>query len=1546
MKNLIIKFLLFLFFFHSIETHALYDECIAPQEHGDINKNTFAVGAINADCASCYDTCEALVTDEVTDLMSIDEDDEEYSSTLSSLKAEYVSINQDVIDKCTFDCRQGESGKTYRIKKPNPDSNSYIPVSSWKNITLPSNSCTEPDNIYYNSGMEVANGDFFTLKLSAPSSGDENIIYMCGSKTVHIYPYYRSLESENWYDTSSVTIWQPNNYSFTSGNWRQYGVSHWHAKNPYFFNTGIIVKDGDYLQIRYGGKFQNSCDGQYNNTCYSTNTSSFTHSDCKKITCTGDQQQMQVTQMEKYNISSSPSNSDYKIDSIYGGNLGYIAGACDDDDCESYSYESGRTPDDYAESITDEGNWWYGLTPATEYSYNFDIGETYKVDDQDDEDAKSKTIIYSGILDGLSDNFTLLGIRSYDSYANNKNAIDNLGGHYVKMTWKGCAKEDATRFQMAYVEKDPTKGYDPSTISDSAWQDVSEDDILNQNLIEVNFTENASYSEHIAKIYFRVKPYSSDDYSNYAPVGVSNATYGTYIDSNMAQYFSSSGAYGYQYLTISKEDLSGIGNLISEIVQDLRITLFDESEGIVPETFKVIAGSKVRTAIQATILLYIALAGIGIIIGTIKLTGQEFANRFIKLGIVVALIGDSSWNFFNEYLFVAVIDGGLDLILAVIPDSLQITYNSTDTDIDIRLLRVFSLLETNLYYLIAPTTFYRIIAVIVSGPLGWNIALFIVIAMIFNFLMLIKLVLIYMLSMLMLSIMIMLAPLFIACILFKFTFQYFKAWLQVLLSFTLQPVAAFAVSSIVLIALIYVMLITLSFGICKETFSILGLIDIFDYYVSISGAHTPTNIASSPIPGYIAAIVYVVVAYAGLTLLPMMTEIIGQIAGGMFMAPTAGRVGGVQQSMQYAAQKQQAVQKKFQSFMGKRNVIVFLFLLIAPYNSIAADYTTECSSDKTCYAKDDYGIYESYCILAQPEWVINVKEDGVIVEHSKWVDTELYTYGVSSTDDYRSYIQFYVSGEWFPWGYRNGLGECKPYSECTDGDCFDEDVFHTKLDHESGDSPCYLEGAMGLYGAIAFKDGDGNYANPNTEENFSDLPSSKFATFHIGDIDSTIDSIGNKFEISTVKTCLRGEECTEYKDADGNPYIPEGKLYLRITDTGNAYSDNEGGYLVDVTGGVRATVGSFISDFIEKFDDVISSVTKTLYINLVEDTEFILIVRILLMLYIAIMGFQFMMGSTQNTLSDIVLGAVKIGIISALISPQSWDFFNNYLFTFIHELGETIAEVLLADIVLDTLYDANNVVYTDTSNVFTAFDTIQIFFSGAIINKTFSALLTKKFLLVLVMILAICWFFNILIKAMLMVIISSAMLGLLTFTAPIFIIMILFKKTFDLFTTWLKSMVSASLIILMVYCFIVLMIPLVFGKLEQLYNFTICQGCFFTDSFCLWKTHYYVQSYNELDNAINKKSVFNFLLHTYLFRLLIDIIPQIADALSNAGRLPFNTVMRGVTGGYASGRSDLMNRTAEVTGAVTRKVAIPAVQKTAGALGSGAKSVWGRGRGR
>ena len=211
-----------------------YQDCYMPWEFGDAEKNYIIVRPLGNKCHKiCQNQCK------------------EFSQS-SKIGLTGTELNQDIIDKCLLSCQHGGSGvgttftSQYRIEDNNPDN-----ISGWKwspKAFTTNTSCTigesdpeSADFAYYPTDFTVKKGDIVYIDLAGSDSGYGNTIFLCGFETKRITPYK----------------FHPNTTFNNDGN------ANWDARGRWY-DTGVKIKPGDYVEVVYGGKFL----GNYQNGRY------------------------------------------------------------------------------------------------------------------------------------------------------------------------------------------------------------------------------------------------------------------------------------------------------------------------------------------------------------------------------------------------------------------------------------------------------------------------------------------------------------------------------------------------------------------------------------------------------------------------------------------------------------------------------------------------------------------------------------------------------------------------------------------------------------------------------------------------------------------------------------------------------------------------------------------------------------------------------------------------------------------------------------------------------------------------------------------------------------------------------------------------------------------------------------------------------------------------------------------------------------------------------------------------------------------------------
>jgi type IV secretory pathway VirB6-like protein len=226
-----------------------------------------------------------------------------------------------------------------------------------------------------------------------------------------------------------------------------------------------------------------------------------------------------------------------------------------------------------------------------------------------------------------------------------------------------------------------------------------------------------------------------------------------------------------------------------------------------------------------------------------------------------------------------------------------------------------------------------------------------------------------------------------------------------------------------------------------------------------------------------------------------------------------------------------------------------------------------------------------------------------------------------------------------------------------------------------------------------------------------------------------------------------------------------------------------------------------------------AGVCKSPYINYI---------RALLVLYIVFYGFSFTMGFTEISQKDLLIRVLKIGLVIQLISPGSWDFFNNTLFSlFINGTSELIHYA--------TFTSCGGSTGIQCPPVFSFVDRMfdLLFLDPAIWVKILSVFFISPGTLVLGILLIIGLFYFLIgilaaVAEYLMSIIAVAALLLL---GPIFIPFILFEQTRSMFDTWIKMLFRYSMEPVFLLIGLSFLFEIYYALFREMFQFTACWKC-------------------------------------------------------------------------------------------------------------------------
>lgn len=334
---------------------------------------------------------------------------------------------------------------------------------------------------------------------------------------------------------------------------------------------------------------------------------------------------------------------------------------------------------------------------------------------------------------------------------------------------------------------------------------------------------------------------------------------------------------------------------------------------------------------------------------------------------------------------------------------------------------------------------------------------------------------------------------------------------------------------------------------------------------------------------------------------------------------------------------------------------------------------------------------------------------------------------------------------------------------------------------------------------------------------------------------------------------------TEYKEVYFTPGN-NGSYEVEIIADGLSLPNNENKFLVEALVSVKNEIFGEADANGRRDGGKVASLFKALVNAEIETTGgsvkiFTGIIRAFLALYIVIMGYSIIIGFTKFTLKDMAILVVKMGVILTLISPSSWNFFYDNLFSLFIEgvdgliaivsghfsssgdfnsfflptsdpaadsqiTGEIIQHIRPNSEINDPVINTFDFFYT-TLNVMFATDAMAIKWVALTLSSW------AGFLMGMILLASVVFFCWIVFKAFLVYLMAIIIIGLLLFVAPIFLPMILFKKTYVLFESWIKLLISYTLQPIFLFAVLALFNAVYLGIFFKIMNFNACKSCIF-----------------------------------------------------------------------------------------------------------------------
>lgn len=731
-----------------------YADCIYAWEVGDVKREKVLVRPLGS---ACHDTCQtgcAIFLDKS------------------------AGLNADYFEECLNACQKGNS-YTRAPRIPNTDVNDPqvytldAPITNDKVCAKDGVSSLNPNYNYYPSAISAKAGDNIVINLITVAGAASNQVFMCGFATRLIYPNYWSLDSSDW------TL-HPVQGSNTPWDMATFSTNTWNARNPFWTDTGINIKDGDFLSIQYDGAF---------------------HANCTSTTCSPD-----------------ATDNNLQLRQPMGAQNWWVGGALiipgkdlvfrklkipvPTDGAPPYL----DSPSAYETYTHNSGVKFLGLEARTTTDYR-----TVTAFGKDMGNIKNG-VEFFGILQGYSSTWSRLGLRH--NYVNSTTfGSNNVGGKTVKVVWRGCSYKDGERLQYALVKankQNETITYSPEEAG-VEWHDVPADAAKKRTPIKVE----ASFADE-GQIFLRIAPLEYPTSST--PGCLLSDPICTSTLSTVKDNYTPSSTSGQYALTVENRDTVGfLQEYVGNIVQMVRQYFFgiDNNGGIVQRVFNsMVNDTRFPAAISALLGLYITWTGFLFMTGMSPITQKEAIIRSVKIGIVAVLLQPNSWEFFNTRLFNIVTDGGLELIAYVISSGYQdatvnpMVYQTTPA-------LIFKIFDEPLAYMVSHAFWFKMGALMLSGVMGFIFSLIMIGACVIFACAVGRMIMVYIVSLMVVALLLMLAPVFISFILFQYTNQLFQSWMKQLLSYIIQPMMLFAMMVLMVRILSVLLFHIMSFTACK-----------------------------------------------------------------------------------------------------------------------------------------------------------------------------------------------------------------------------------------------------------------------------------------------------------------------------------------------------------------------------------------------------------------------------------------------------------------------------------------------------------------------------------------------------------------------------------------------------------------------------------------------------------------------------------------------------------------------------------------------------------
>lgn len=349
--------------------------------------------------------------------------------------------------------------------------------------------------------------------------------------------------------------------------------------------------------------------------------------------------------------------------------------------------------------------------------------------------------------------------------------------------------------------------------------------------------------------------------------------------------------------------------------------------------------------------------------------------------------------------------------------------------------------------------------------------------------------------------------------------------------------------------------------------------------------------------------------------------------------------------------------------------------------------------------------------------------------------------------------------------------------------------------------PCYFRYGMGLYLGLAWQNG-----GPEDIIVRKHIPDATHPGF-IGDINDS--PANNAAGAGRDGHLLFGLPSDLVHGA-----TTRSRLYFTILD--KFYEDNEGGYLVRIKEGTRSPDKGPFEEIVGFFQGLVDEIMERIYKGITSNDDYLAGVRAVLALVIIFFALSYMLGMVRDIRSEFVIKVLKIGVVAVMLTPASWDFFYNNLFTLFFNGAAEVSNMILGSVPL--------VAYDPQSPWYSVDYTLGLLLNDATSAKIWSLLLSNivGILYIILLYASVILFFFSLLKAVIVYLSAYVAMACLLVVFPFFILFWLFGKTKELMEEWFAQMMAWSMQLIILFATLGMFLYIITYFMQQTLGFKVC----------------------------------------------------------------------------------------------------------------------------